>query len=161
MKERIESRPSFHIIGIEIQTSPEVAEKEIAQLWHKFVAENIEEKIPNKASLEILALYSDYSSDHDDYCEHDHVQGPLDHYSYLIGCAVSSLDHVPVGMVGKTIPQSRYAKFTARGHFPESLKKMWQEINDMDLKRTYKFDFEDYRAFEADDKAIDIYVGIK
>lgn len=160
MKKRIETKQSFYVLGIEIQTNPMVSEKEIAQLWHKFVAEAIEEKIPYKAKFEIIALYSDYSSKHDDYCEADIVNGPIDHYSYLIGCEVLNLDVIPTGMTGKTVPEARYAVFTAKGHFPESLQKTWQEINQLDLERTYQYDFEDYRYFESDDKIIEIYIGI-
>lgn len=160
MKYRIETKESFKVIGIEIQTCPERAAKEIGQLWQKFVAENSEEQIPHKEHFNILALYSDFSSKHTDYCASDVVAGPIDHYSYLIGCQVSSLKDIPTGFVGKEVPAARYAVFTAQGNFPESLEKAYKEIEKLNLERTYFYDFEDYRNFETPEKSIIIFIGI-
>lgn len=160
MKYRIEIKKPFKVAGIEIQTSPERASKEIGQLWQKFVAETVEEQIPHKEHFNVFALYSDYASQHDDYCEPGTVNGPIDHYSYLIGCQVSKLDNMPVGFVAKGVPEGRYAVFTAQGNFPESLVKAWETINNLNLERTYLYDFEDYRDFETAAKTVIIYVGI-
>lgn len=160
MKHRIEVKEAFTIVGIEIQTTPARAGKEVGELWQKFIAENIEEKIPEKQYFNILALYSDYSSKHDDFCEPDIVNGPIDHYSYLIGCQVVKTDKIPTGFVAKKVPMARYAVFHIQGNFPESLQKAWKDINNLGLERTYEYDFEDYKDFETPEKAITIYVGI-
>jgi predicted transcriptional regulator YdeE len=42
-------------------------------------------------------------------------------YSWILGCEVSSLDEIPEGLVGKVIPESKYAVFTTQGEFPQGL----------------------------------------
>lgn len=57
---------AFTIVGISARTNnaQEIAGKGIIpQQWQKFFKEGILEKIPNKASPTIYAVYTDYESD--------------------------------------------------------------------------------------------------
>ena len=56
----------FKIIGISIQTTNEndLASKDIAALWGRFMDENFLTKIPNKTGSDIYSLYTSYEGDH-------------------------------------------------------------------------------------------------
>lgn len=138
-------KPSCIIVGIECRTSnaPEAAPVDIPKLWHKFQSENIRDKIPHRASSEVIALYCDYEGDH------------TKPYTLVIGCPVTSLGKVPEGMVAKTIPAGSYALFRAAGEYPKSVIETWGKIWQTDLKRTYTGDYELYG-----DK-IEVYIAIQ
>lgn len=155
MKYHIKEKEAFKVIGIEIQTTAERADAEISELWHKFVAENIADTIPNKEHIYTIALYSDYG-DSPTCCP----QGP-DSYSYLIGCKVTKLSHIPVGLTGKEVPAQKYAVFASKGDFPASLQRAWKEINALGLERTLKYDIESYKRFSDPDHEVDVFVGVK
>lgn len=55
----------FKIIGISTRTTNKdnQAQKDLGSLWGQFFSENIFDKIPNKVSNEIIAIYTDYKSD--------------------------------------------------------------------------------------------------
>jgi predicted transcriptional regulator YdeE len=145
-------KPGMMIIGIECRTSndPNAGPKDIPMLWQKFYTENIQSKIPNKASDEVIALYCDY--------EGDYTQP----YSCVIGCAVSSLDQIPEGMVSKVVPESTFALYRAAGDFPKSLIDTWGNIWHSNLKRTYVGDYEVYgHKFSGTSKEVDVLVAIE
>ncbi|EKD51398.1 MAG: AraC family transcriptional regulator [uncultured bacterium] len=56
--------PETKIVGVALRTdnSPACLQK-LGAHWQRFFAENILEKIPNKTSHEIYAVYTDYDSD--------------------------------------------------------------------------------------------------
>lgn len=162
MKYNVKTKETFNVIGLAIQTSTFRVEKELGALWHKFVAEHIADKIPNKTHVYPIVLYYDYS-----YEElvggkpAQGTEGPGDYYSCLIGCKVSTLVAIPVGMTGITVPTSKYALFSCTGDFPGSLIKKWKEIDSMDLPRTHLFDIESYKHFPEPNHEVDIFVGIQ
>lgn len=145
-------RPVLMVIGIECRTSndPDAAPQDIPLLWQKFYAEEIYNKVPNKASEEVIALYCDY--------EGDYTQP----YSCVIGCPVSSLEQIPDGMVAKTIPAATFAVYKAAGEFPKSLIDTWGLIWSSPLKRTYVGDFEVYgKGFSGPSKEVEVLVAIE
>lgn len=101
-------KPPILLVGIQCKTSnaPEQGPHDIPRLWGKFYGEDIVNQIPNKISHEVIALYCDY--------EGDYTQP----YSVVIGCPVLSLEHIPEGMVAKTIPEGTYAVFRVTGDHP-------------------------------------------
>lgn len=127
-------KPSIVIIGIECRTSnaPDKAPLDIPLHWGKFYSEGILNKIPNKTSNEVIALYCDYEGDH------------TKPYSFVIGSPVSSLTIIPEGMVAKTLPATSYAVFNAIGEHPKKLVETWGEVWKTTLDRTYTGDFEIY-----------------
>ena len=145
-------KPAMMIIGIERRTSNDInaAPQDIPRLWQKFYADNVLSNIPNKASEEVIALYCDY--------EGDYTQP----YSCVIGCAVTSLDEIPEGMVAKTIPASTFALFRTVGDFPKSLIDTWKAIWQSDLQRTYTGDYEVYgKAFTTGaSQEVDVLVAL-
>ncbi|MEM8847035.1 MAG: GyrI-like domain-containing protein [Bacteroidota bacterium] len=129
------------IVGISIRTSnaPGKGERDIPQLWKKFVAENVTNRIPNKMDDTVYALYTDY--------EGDYTQP----YTLVIGCNVFSLDNIPEDMTVKMVPASNYTQFTAKGDLTkDAVINTWMEIWNTNLERTYTTDIEIYG-----EKAID------
>lgn len=137
-------------IGLEMRTNN--ADCSVAMPSHKdkFFRENIPAKIPNRTNDQILALYTDY--------EGDHTQS----YSWILGCEVSSLEIIPEGLVGKTIPQSTYALYTTQGDFPQGLIAVWQAVWSSAIPRAYTSDFEVYPAdFDPQKKPqIRVYIAM-
>lgn len=151
---KVVQKPSTIIVGIECRTSnaPEAGPHDIARLWGRFYSENTINQIPNKVSDEVIALYCDY--------EGDYTQP----YTLVIGCAVSSLDMIPQGMVGKVIPEGSYAVFNAIGEHPISLIKTWEHIWQKDgLKRTYTGDYEVYgdNFFSKTPQEVNVFIAIE
>jgi predicted transcriptional regulator YdeE len=149
----IVQKPAVVVIGIDCRTSntPEAGPKDIPKLWGRFYSEDILNRIPNKTSNEVIALYCDYEGD----CTQP--------YSVVIGCPVSSIDTIPEGMVAKTIPASAYAVFHAIGEHPKALIETWGNIwKQSSLERTYISDFELYgnKFFSGLPKEVEVYIGI-
>lgn len=146
-------KPALQIIGISCRTSnaPEDAAKDIPALWGRFYSEDIINKIPNKASDEVIALYCDYEGDY------------TKPYSLVIGCPVSSTDEIPEGMRAKLVPACPYAVFKAVGEHPSALIQTWTKIWQTDLKRTYTGDYELYGKdfFAASPQAVEVYIAVK
>ena len=146
-------RPPIMVLGIECRTSnaPEDGPNDIPRLWGKFYNEGIIHKIPNRISNEVIALYCDY--------EGDYTQP----YSLVIGCAVSSLDDIPEGLVAKNVPGGSFAAFKAVGEYPASLIETWGNIWQTDLKRTYTGDYEFYgeKFFSGSLQELEVFIALE
>jgi predicted transcriptional regulator YdeE len=143
---------AFHIIGIFVRTTNvnNKALKDIGDLFGNFIGQNIGGKIPNKISEDIYCVYTDYESDYN---------GP---YTTIIGCKVSSLDDIPAGLMGKSIPESKYEVYKSTGKLSISLAKTWEGIWNADLNRRYSADFDIYgdKARDYENAEVDTYVAI-
>tara|TARA_R110001606_G_scaffold254596_2_gene402590 strand:+ start:51 stop:512 length:462 start_codon:yes stop_codon:yes gene_type:complete len=144
----------FNIIGISIRTTNEngQASQEIAELWQKFMSENIVSKIPNKMGNDVYSLYTEYESDH------------TKPYTTILGCKVENLDNIPDGMVGSSFKGGNYIKTSAKGDLMQGLiVNHWSKIFEMDLERIYSADFEVFgeKAQNPSDAEVDFYVSIK
>jgi predicted transcriptional regulator YdeE len=143
----------FEIIGISTRTTNEngQATKEIAELWGRFMSENIISKIPNKVENVVYSLYTDYKGDH------------TQPYTAILGCKVEKLDAIPNGMVGKSFDGGNYVKTTTKGDLMQGLiVNHWSKLFDMELNRTFVADFEIYgeKAQNPSDAEVDFYVGV-
>jgi len=134
MNYTIENQKKKFFIGLELRTNNEECSLAMPAHKEKFFRENTLAKIPNKINGNILALYTDYEGDY------------TKPYSWILGCEVSSLDEIPEGLVGKVIPESKYAVFTTQGTFPQGLIAAWQAVWKSNLHRSYTSDFELYRS---------------
>lgn len=153
MGNEVVQRPDMLIIGIDCRTSnaADAGPQDIPKLWGRFYGEDVVNRIPNKVSNEVIALYCDY--------EGDFTQP----YSVVIGCPVSTHETIPEGMVAKTIPSSSYAVFRALGEHPKALIETWGRIwNQTDLKRTYIGDFELYgsKFASGSPQEVEVYIGV-
>ena len=123
----------FQVVGISVRTTNAngQAMKDIEALWTRFWGEEIQNQVPNKISDDIYAIYTDYESNY------------TGAYTMIIGMAVSSLDNIPAGYKGITIPKATYQKFVSKGKMPEAIVKTWMDIwqKDDTLNRAYQTDF--------------------
>jgi predicted transcriptional regulator YdeE len=123
----------------------------------RFFQESVFGKIPNKADTRIVAVYTDYASDHNG------------EYTYLLGARVTSDAKVPDGMVAKKIPGGKFAVFTSdKGPAPQVVPATWMKINFLPQNgvggdRLYRADYEIYdeRARDPQNLQVDIYIGIR
>lgn len=145
---------NLKIIGISVEKTNQngKAIEDLGKLWGRFFSENVIEKIPNKINEEVYAVYTDYENDY---------RGK---YTTIIGMAVSSLDKIPAGLVGRAFEAQNFKKFIAKGEMPNAVGKTWKEIWDKDaeLNRSYIYDYEVYgsRSQNGANAEVDIYIGI-
>src|ERR1051325_5345592 len=129
----------------------------IGKQWARMMQDGVYAKIPNKADQSIVAVYSDYASDHNG------------EYTYLLGARVTSDGDVPAGMVAKKIPGGRFAVFTSeKGPAPTVVPETGMKINSLPQSatggdRAYQADYEVYdeRARDPQNLQVDVYVGIR
>ena len=143
----------FKLIGISIRTSNENGKvaKEMAELWEKFMRDNMLEKIPHKIDATVYSLYTDYEGDH------------TKPYTAILGCKVSTLKDIPENMIGKSFEGGNYIKTSAKGDLMKGLVvNKWAEIWDMDLDRAFTADFEVFgeKAQNPSNAEIDFLVAI-
>lgn len=145
-------KPPLMHVGISCRTSnaPDAAPIDIPRVWDKFFREDILNKIPHKASNELVVVYCDYESDY------------TQPYTYILGCLTTSLDDIPEGMVATSIPAASYNVYQAKGEQPKSLVETWMKIWQSPPKRTYTYDLEIYddRYFAQQPQEIDVYIGV-
>ena len=151
--EKIRIEP-FMLIGISIRPSNEngQAAKEIADLWSKFLNDNVLRAIPNKAGNAIYSLYTDYEKDY------------TKPYTAILGCKVNTLSEIPDGMIGKSFEGGSYVKTSAKGDLMKDLViNKWSEIFKMNLDRIYTADFEIFgeKAQNPKDAEVDFYIAVR
>jgi predicted transcriptional regulator YdeE len=153
MKYNTKELPPFYIIGISVRTTNQnnQSQKDIGELWGRFMNDKIADKIPNKESNDIYCMYTDYESDY---------KGP---YTTILGCKVSSLANIPVGFVGKVIPATKYQVYTSTGKLPNCVISTWMEIWKSVTNRKYIADFEVYgdKAQNPANVEVETFVSVK
>lgn len=157
VKPQIRTHQEMKFIGVEVRTSYKLESSQekarIPALQQKFQAEQIEDQIPNRIDSDLhFAIYTKYKTDH---------RGP---FSFILSAEVSTLDTIPEGMVGVTVPTSKYLVFTAEGRMPDALEKAWKDVriyfaNNIDYQRAYTADFEVHDK-ECPD-VVDVYIAVK
>jgi len=160
MTPRVVQQAGFAVIGISARTSNAkemTPDGVIGKQWGRFMQEGLLDKIPNRADKAIVAVYTDYASDHNG------------EYTYVLGAKVTSDADVPAGMVAKKIPAGRYAVFTTdKGPAAKVVPEAWMRINSLPKSavggdRMYGADFEIYdeRAADPQNSVVDVYIGIR
>ncbi len=144
---------SFHVIGLSVRTRNEDQHitNDIQNLWNTFMTQGISHKIPNKLEDTLFGIYTDYEN------------GDAGKYTAIVGCKVDNLDTIPDGMIGITIKNGDYSKFTAKGDVTkDAIPEVWGKIWNAGLNRVYKTDFEIYdeRAIDPTNAEVDIFVGV-
>jgi len=139
-------------IGIAVRTTNKnnQSQKDIGDLWGKFMSQNLVENIPNRVSSDIYCIYTDYESD---------FNGA---YTTILGCKVSSVENVPAGFVSKTIPATTYHIYTSIGKLPECVVHTWVYIWQSDIKRKYAADYDVYgpRAQDTEHAEVETYLSV-
>lgn len=138
------------IVGIVARTknSDKNRSQVIGSLWRDFYQKGIWSSITNKVTSKLLEIYTDYESDE------------KGEYNAILGYEVNSSDLNSADTVVKTIPGGLYAKFTINGNPQNVVAKFWSEIWEMDLKRSFQCDFEEYQNDDMDNSEIHVYISL-
>lgn len=140
-------------LSLKTKTSNENGRSNVAcgNLWQEFEKESYEDKIPNKLSDEILAVYHKYEGD------------STKPFSYFIGCKVKTETEVPEGMDSLIIPRGMYQKINAKGKMPDCVANAWKEIWSSNIHRAYQADFEVYdeRSKDWSNAEVEIYLSVE
>jgi predicted transcriptional regulator YdeE len=145
----------FKIIGISTRTTNKnnQSQQDLTNLWGQFYAQNIFDKIPNKVSVNVLSIYTDYKSDF------------TNEYTTIIGVPVSTLDEIPAELVGREFSADNFQKFVAKGEMPNAVVNVWLDIwkKDKELDRKYSYDFEVYgqKSQNGENSEVEIYIAKK
>jgi len=156
----VQQHSGFYVVGVAARTH-NAAEMngtgKIGEIWHKLLQDNLAAKIPNKLGIDLVAVYTDYESDH------------RGEYTYLLGLPVSSIKDVPRRFVAKHIPGGRYSVVVSnRGPVAQVVPETWKRIWSMSPAelggvRSYRADYEiyDQRATDPERAQIDVFVGLR
>lgn len=120
--------------------------QDIGKTWQKLFTEGIYEKIKNKVNNKTIGLYTEYEGDY------------TKPYTFIAGAEVSKkIDNY------KIIEKGKYAKFVIIGDVQKSVGQAWQQIWNMNLKRKYTCDFEEYQNNQEDmqNQEIHIYIALE
>ena len=146
---KITQKKSILIVGIELRTSNLEAMQTIPPFWQKFYQEGILQKISNKVSDNVFAVYTNFEN------EGKNNEGI---YSLIIGAEVTEVQALPKNFVSTIVKPSKRAVFEVEKGHPEKVGEKWQEIWGMtDLEKSYISDYELY--FPSGE--IEIHIGIK
>ena len=151
----METKKGMKIIGIKTRTKNDMGKPnlEIMNLWNQFMTENIIEKIPNKVNHDIYSIYTDYENNF------------MGEYTLILGLSVTSLDHIPEGMIGRQFDDEKFKIYEAKGSMPGAVINTWVEIwkNDTVLNRKYSYDYEIYneKSRNGDDSIVNVHIAVK
>jgi predicted transcriptional regulator YdeE len=157
---KIIQKETMYFIGITTRTGAAAEDGEegkIGQLWGRFMQEGIMMRITNTVSRNVYGLYYDYDF------------GEQQAFTVMVGCRVASLDTIPEGLEGFTIPASRFAVFTTPpGNMIQVVKDGWNYIWESwtgpeSKKRSFVCDFEEYNetAMNMEAAVVRLYVSLK
>jgi len=165
MDYKIIEKDSFKIVGRELRVRNDNGDnyRLIPEFWDKCIKEGMFEEfeampnIINKQSKASMGMCMDFDG--------------INTFSYLICVEVSNFDCIPEGMIGKTIPASKYAVFTAEAKSkedtPKAIQQTWDNIYGKwfpasSYERTDGPDFELYdERCDLQRPQVDIYIPIK
>lgn len=128
--------------------SPDM-EKIIGTLWQEFYTEKGYSKIPDKVNEKALGIYTDYE------------QKEMGNYTVIVACEVTNTTNIPKDFLVRTVSAGKYAKFIVKGNIITAVAEFWQKLWQMDLKRTFLYDFEEYQNCDCENAEIHIYIGIE
>lgn len=153
MKYKTEELSQFFIVGISVRTTNQnmQSQKDIGDLWAKYMVKNLGANIHSKVSDDTYCVYTDYESD---------ANGK---YTTLLGCRVKSLDSIPAGMTGIIVAPSHYRVYTSTGKLPDCVVGTWMHIWKSDIKRKYAADFDVYgpKATNPASAEVETYLSVK
>src|SRR5258708_2703160 len=156
----IQQHAGFYIAGLTARTNNahEMSGKgKIGNVWQEFLQPNLVAKIPNKIGVDLIAVYTDYETDH------------TRHYTYLLGLPILSAESLPSNLTVKQVPAGRYAVLSSsRGPIKQVVPEIWQRIWSMSPEelsgtRAFKTDYEiyDQRSADPENAQIDVYIGLR
>ena len=148
MKFHMQTEP-IHVVGIELRTNNNDAFREIPAHWQRFYQENTMEKIVERMSNDVYAVYTNF--------EHEGRSNDGT-YSFIIGAQVKASTRAPHSLTSAVIPASKRAVFEVPTGQPEKVGESWMEIWKLgELNKSYISDYEHYKKTGE----IEIHIGIR
>lgn len=150
MKYKIVELEEKKIAGTRIRTTNQdgKAIQDIGKSWQKLFTDGIYEKIENKVNNKTIGLYTEYEGDY------------TKPYTFIAGAEISKEISNNEEIVNKIIPEGKYAQFVITGDVQNAVGQAWEEIWNMDLKRKYTCDFEEYQNNSEDMQKQEIHIYI-
>jgi predicted transcriptional regulator YdeE len=156
----IQHYPGFFMAGLATRTSnaTEMSGRgKIGDIWQSFLQPGLVAKIPNKIGVDLIAVYTDYETDH------------TGHYTYFLGLPIISAEALPGTLSVKHVSPGSYAVITSRrGPIKEVVREVWQRIWSMSDKelggeRAFLCDYEiyDQRSADPENAQIDVYISLR
>jgi len=135
----------FTVVGIEARTSNQremSPDGLIPVVWARIM----QATVPHRADNDLVALYTDYESDHNGQ------------YTFVLGAKVTEVTELPEGMVARQVPGAAYAVYDVPPGPPQTVvPQTWEQIwTDKTLTRALTTDFELYT-----DSRIQIHIATK
>lgn len=149
-----ETKDTFKLVGLRLngKTSnrDNQSSRDCGELWQQFEKDKIFDRIPDKLTNAVYAVYFDYEGDE---------TAP---FSYFIGCNVAHGDATPPGLQELVIPAQTYLKYTAKGEMTGCITDTWKEIWNTVGNRSFGYDFEIYdeRSHDWSDAEVDVFVSV-
>ena len=143
---------AFFVAGLSVRTInlDGQSQKDIGDLWTKFMAEGMLQEIAGRGSDDIYNVYTGYETDFTGF------------YTAVLGCRVNSLEDIPAGLTGVAIPAGTYEIYSLEGKFPGKVSDAWREIWNSNINRAYTADFDLYKAGAEnfDETDVKIYLAV-
>ena len=140
------------VTGIRIRTINKDGRsiQDISMTWKKLFDKGIYNNIQNKLNHKTIGLYTEYDGDN------------TKPYTFIAGTEVSRKVKINGEIESIVIPKGKYAKFIIIGDVQNAVGRAWEEIWNMNIKRKYACDFEEYQNNSQDMKKqeIHIYIGL-
>lgn len=129
----------------------EQAMQDCGHLWTRFGQENVRERLKDRLSDEVYAVYFDYDGDY---------SMP---YAYFIGCKVPEGTALPHGLDLLHVPAQAVMSVPVSGKMPQCVADAWRNIWATEYPRAYGFDYEVYdeRSQHWDSAELDIFLSVK
>jgi AraC family transcriptional regulator len=154
IKVTIQDKPEMFLVGIAGYGSPD--NMKIGDMWGRF--SEVDKDIPNKINNEGtygLMIYP------------PKFPNPWE-FTYLAAVRVSNLNDIPIQMLGKRLPKSKYAVFSVPGG-PDKIKDTYQYayqtwLPGSEYDAAFPFDFEFYQEEKGKQQCASplfVYIPIK
>lgn len=149
-----ETKDEFKLVGLQLKgkttNQNNQSSEDCGRLWQKFETEKIFDRISEKLSNEIYAVYFEYEKDE------------TSPFSYFIGCKIAMDAETPKELVELIIPAQKYRKYTAKGQMTGCITDTWKKIWNSGLNRKFGFDFEVYdeRSRDWSDAEVDLFISV-
>jgi AraC family transcriptional regulator len=166
MKPRMTDKKKFILVGMDFYGNPYreaggwSTQNDIGQLWQRF--SNFYEK--RKDSIRHLVSESGYEL----WIDFEGEEDTKNNYIF-VGVEVEKLDNLPLELVARILPETRYAVFALKGDefksdWPSRVLSEWLPEAGLEQSFTYIIEYYDPQRFQGLDSAdseLDIYVPVR